>query len=147
MAAKVLKVKLWNDSEGVKWKRNVQEIDGEILCGTPTHLRGFPSRNSNTKVTVSQFTLLASTKKANPSFHASADPVKGKELYDRFVSQVRTLYTADKVKDGVFQAMMDVSLVNDGPVGIDFRCIDEAVISTFTDLSGNMADLRIPGDY
>jgi D-tyrosyl-tRNA(Tyr) deacylase len=33
MAAKVLKVKLWNDDEGGKWKKNVQEIEGEVLCG------------------------------------------------------------------------------------------------------------------
>lgn len=38
MASKVLKVKLWDDGEtGAKWKRNVQEIDGEVLCGTLTH--------------------------------------------------------------------------------------------------------------
>lgn len=33
MAAKVLKVKLWDDDQGGKWKKNVQEIDGEVLCG------------------------------------------------------------------------------------------------------------------
>ena len=77
---------------------------------------------------VSQFTLLASTKKGNkPDFHRSASATKGKELYDSFFSQVGSLYREDRVKDGVFQAMMDVGLVNDGPVGVDFRCIDEAV--------------------
>ena len=35
MASKVLKVKLWDDDSGVKWRKNVQEIDGEVLCGTP----------------------------------------------------------------------------------------------------------------
>ena len=77
---------------------------------------------------VSQFTLLASTKKGNkPDFHKSANAVKGKELYDTFFTQVRSLYREDRVKDGVFQAMMDVGLVNDGPVSVDYRCIDEAV--------------------
>lgn len=33
MASKVLKVKLWDDDAGTKWKKNVQEIDGEVLCG------------------------------------------------------------------------------------------------------------------
>ncbi|KAF2163700.1 hypothetical protein M409DRAFT_37206, partial [Zasmidium cellare ATCC 36951] len=111
MASKVLKVKLWDDGES-KWKKNVQEIDGDVLC-------------------VSQFTLLASTKKGNkPDFHKSAPAAKGKELYDSFIGQVRKLYREDKVKDGVFQAMMDVSLINDGPVGVDYRCEDEAVYSS-----------------
>lgn len=33
MASKVLKVKLWDSDEGVKWKKNVQEIEGDVLCG------------------------------------------------------------------------------------------------------------------
>ena len=33
MAAKVLKVKLWDDADGGKWKQNVQDIDGDVLCG------------------------------------------------------------------------------------------------------------------
>jgi len=79
-------------------------------------------------ITVSQFTLLASTKKGNkPDFHKSAPAAKGKELYDCFIGKVRSLYQEDRVKDGVFQAMMDVALVNDGPVGVDYRCEDEAV--------------------
>ena len=77
---------------------------------------------------VSQFTLLATTKKGNkPDFHRSAGAEKGKQLYDSFIGQVRSLYREDRVKDGVFQAMMDVGLVNDGPVGVDYRCEDEAV--------------------
>ena len=142
MASKVLKVKLWDDDQGGKWKKNVQEIDGEVLCGE--HEIAFSySPFSLTLHVVSQFTLLASTKKGNkPSFHASADAAKGKELYDLFFGQVRKLYREDRVKDGVFQAMMDVGLVNDGPVsdeqppqempttpciGLDFSSLDEEV--------------------
>ena len=77
---------------------------------------------------VSQFTLYGHIKKGNkPDFHKSALPAKGKELYDSFFKQVRTLYKEERVKDGIFGAMMDVGLINDGPVGVDFRCIDEAV--------------------
>ncbi|KAF2665322.1 putative aminoacyl-tRNA hydrolase [Microthyrium microscopicum] len=102
-ASKLLKVRLWDDFEDGKekrWQKSVQDVGGEILC-------------------VSQFTLLASTKKARPSFHASAEPAKGKELYTAFFKRVQELYEADKVKDGIFQAMMDVALINDGPVTLE----------------------------
>ena len=52
---------------------------------------------------------------------------KAKELYDMFFNKVQSLYDADKVKNGVFQAMMEVGLVNDGPVGVDYRSEDGAV--------------------
>ncbi|KAK0270001.1 D-tyrosyl-tRNA(Tyr) deacylase [Friedmanniomyces endolithicus] len=126
MASKVLKVKLWEDDQGSKWKKNVQEINGEVLC-------------------VSQFTLLASTKKGNkPDFHKSASAAKGKELYDHFLARVRFQYRHDRVKDGVFQAMMDVELVNDGPVGVDYRCIDEAVT---IEIEMNPAEMKNPTDF
>lgn len=65
--------------------------------------------------TVSQFTLLASTKKGNkPDFHGAAGGEKARELYDRFFLKVQELYESEKVKNGVFQAMMQVGLVNDG---------------------------------
>lgn len=77
---------------------------------------------------VSQFTLYASTKKGNkPDFHGAAGAEKGKELYDYFFSKVQELHGSGKVKNGVFQAMMDVSLVNDGPVGVDYQSLDGAV--------------------
>jgi D-tyrosyl-tRNA(Tyr) deacylase len=77
---------------------------------------------------VSQFTLLASVKKGNkPDFHKSANAEKAKELYEQFFNKVQALYQEDRVKDGVFQAMMDVALVNDGPVGVDYTCEDGAV--------------------
>ena len=59
-------------------------------------------------VTVSQFTLLASTKKGNkPNFHGAAGGEQAKELYDHFVAKVQELYDPEKVKNGVFQAMME----------------------------------------
>lgn len=139
MASKILKVKLWDDDEGKKWKRNVQEIEGEVLCGLSIFssdkkcsdsLQGSasPSYSRLIRVTVSQFTLLASTKKGNkPDFHKSAGPNQARELYDRFFSKVQALYKTERVKNGVFQAMMDVGLVNDGPVGVDYTCEDGAV--------------------
>ncbi|KAL1610083.1 D-tyrosyl-tRNA(Tyr) deacylase [Paraconiothyrium brasiliense] len=103
MPGKILKAKLWDDESTDppgKWKKNVVEIEGEVLC-------------------VSQFTLLASTKKGNkPSFHQSASGQKAKELYQAFFKKVQDAYQSEKVKDGLFAAMMDVALVNDGPVTI-----------------------------
>lgn len=66
---------------------------------------------------VSQFTLLASTKKGNkPDFHGAMGGDDARKLYEYFYSKVQEGYVAEKVKNGVFQAMMQVSLVNDGPV-------------------------------
>ena len=77
---------------------------------------------------VSQFTLLASTKKGSkPDFHGAANGEKAKELYDAFYSRIQELYEPTRVKNGVFKAMMQVGLVNDGPVGVDYRSDDGVV--------------------
>jgi D-tyrosyl-tRNA(Tyr) deacylase len=56
---------------------------------------------------VSQFTLLAVTKKGTkPDFHGALGGDKAKDLYQLFVDKVKQGYTAENVKDGVFQAMM-----------------------------------------
>ncbi|KAK6526291.1 D-tyrosyl-tRNA(Tyr) deacylase [Orbilia ellipsospora] len=103
MARKVLQMKFWDDEEGNKWKKNVMDIDGEVLC-------------------VSQFTLLANTRKGSkPDFHGAMAPDRAKILYDDFFSQVQQGYHVEKVKNGVFQAMMQVALVNDGPVTLELN--------------------------
>ncbi|KAG0652259.1 41 kDa peptidyl-prolyl cis-trans isomerase [Hyphodiscus hymeniophilus] len=90
-------MKIWDDEEGGRWKRDVKMISGEVLC-------------------VSQFTLLANTKKGSkPDFHGALGGDQAKELYRHFVSKVQEGYKPDRVKDGLFQAMMEVALVNDGP--------------------------------
>ncbi|KAI6092148.1 D-Tyr tRNAtyr deacylase-like domain-containing protein [Hypoxylon rubiginosum] len=101
LAAKVLKMKLWDDDAGGRWRRSVMDISGEVLC-------------------VSQFTLLASTKKGNkPDFHGAMGGEEAKRLYQYFFDQIQQGYAADKVKNGVFQAMMEVALINDGPVTLE----------------------------
>ncbi|CCD55101.1 hypothetical protein BofuT4_P159220.1 [Botrytis cinerea T4] len=101
LAAKVLKMRLWDDENGGRWKHNVQDIQGEVLC-------------------VSQFTLLASTKKGSkPDFHGALGGDLARELYQLFVTKVQQGYASERVKDGVFQAMMEVALVNDGPVTLE----------------------------
>ncbi|KAL9590552.1 MAG: hypothetical protein Q9203_000669 [Teloschistes exilis] len=125
MAAKVLKLKMWPDEAGGTWKRSVQDIKGEVLC-------------------VSQFTLLASTKKTKPDFHGAAGGEQARDLYDRFVAKVQELYEPERVKNGVFAAMMQgtdvkasiekpanwrktVNLQNDGPVSVDYQSHDAEV--------------------
>lgn len=106
MASKILKMRLWPDDADGQWKRNVQDIEGEVLC-------------------VSQFTLYASTRKGNkPDFHGAAKPDIAKELYDHFVATIQRSYEQTRVKDGVFQAMMQVALVNDGPVTLQMDTED-----------------------
>ncbi|KAK6076145.1 d-tyrosyl-trna deacylase [Seiridium cupressi] len=103
LANKVLKMKLWDDENGGRWKKSVQDIGGEVLC-------------------VSQFTLLASTKKGSkPDFHGAMGGEEAKRLYQYFFEKVQQNYHADKVQDGVFQAMMEVALVNDGPVTLELN--------------------------
>ncbi|PWN87404.1 D-tyrosyl-tRNA deacylase [Acaromyces ingoldii] len=85
---------------GKPWKRNVMEIQGEILC-------------------ISQFTLHARlTKGTKPDFHKSMGGAQAKELYDELLAKLRTQYVAERVKDGAFGEMMQCSLTNDGPVTI-----------------------------
>ncbi|KAK9585804.1 D-tyrosyl-tRNA(Tyr) deacylase [Aspergillus fumigatus] len=106
---RVLKAKLWPAEEGGQWKRNVQDIEGEVLC-------------------VSQFTLYGQLKKGSkPDFHDAADAETARKLYEYFFRRLGEAYKPDRVKNGVFQAMMDVELKNDGPVGVDYRSEDAAV--------------------
>ncbi|PQK13950.1 hypothetical protein BB8028_0004g08810 [Beauveria bassiana] len=103
MANKVLRMKLWDDDSGGRWKKSVTDINGEVLC-------------------VSQFTLLAKTTKGTkPDFHGAANPEEARRLYQYFVQKVQAGYQADRVKDGRFQAMMEVSLINDGPVTLELN--------------------------
>ena len=108
------------------------DIEGEVLCGM--HL-AHSLKAAYLILPVSQFTLLAETKKGNkPDFRRAAKPEVARELYQHFLEKIKAFYSPDKVKDGLFQAMMEVKLVNDGPVGVDYCSLESAVISRSSSL-------------
>lgn len=83
---------------------------------------GAPVESNGASSLVSQFTLLAQTKKGSkPDFHGAMGGEEAKRLYQYFVQKVKDGYESERVKDGVFQAMMEVALVNDGPVSLPLR--------------------------
>lgn len=99
--------------------------DVTYLIKKITQLRVFPSERTSMDVSlqdahgdlliVSQFTLCGSTKKGRrPDFSRAATPEKAQELYDFFIEQCAMM--VPNVQSGEFGAMMDVHLVNDGPV-------------------------------
>lgn len=97
LARKILGLRIFNDGNG-KMNRNVQEIEGALLV-------------------VSQFTLYGDCRKGmRPSFSQAAPPEIAIKLYNYFVQQ--TSAAGIRVKTGIFQASMRVSLVNDGPVTV-----------------------------
>ena len=101
------------------------EADADYLADKITHLRIFQDRagkmnrslvdTGGEMLVVSQFTLLGDCRKGRrPSFVQAAEPEKAKRLYDCFVNRIRL--NGISAATGQFQAMMAVSLVNDGPV-------------------------------
>lgn len=99
LAAKICSMRIFSDADG-KMNLDLQQINGGLLI-------------------VSQFTLHASTKKGNrPSFIRAARPEHAEPLYEAFLSACRERLPGQAVGSGVFGAMMEVDLVNDGPVTI-----------------------------
>jgi D-tyrosyl-tRNA(Tyr) deacylase len=95
LAAKVVNLRIFEDDRG-KMNRSLIDVGGQMLV-------------------VSQFTLLGDCRKGRrPSFIKAAEPDLAERLYRHFVDQVKTLGV--DVQTGRFGAMMQVNIVNDGPV-------------------------------
>ena len=95
LVSKIIHLRIFKDSEQ-KFNLSLVDVKGEMMV-------------------VSQFTLLGDCRKGRrPSFTDAALPEKAKELYEYFISSVAK--NNIPVASGEFQAMMDVHLVNDGPV-------------------------------
>jgi D-tyrosyl-tRNA(Tyr) deacylase len=98
LCPKIANLRIFNDSEGIM-NRSLLEVNGEILI-------------------ISQFTLHASTKKGNrPSYIRAARPEVAISLYEKFIAGMEMIL-GKRAETGRFGAMMEVALVNDGPVTI-----------------------------
>lgn len=96
LCSKISKLRIFDDLDGIM-NLSVVDVEGELLV-------------------VSQFTLHASTKKGNrPSYIRAAPPEHAIPLYEAFVNELKEV-SGRPVLTGEFGAMMDVALVNDGPV-------------------------------
>jgi D-tyrosyl-tRNA(Tyr) deacylase len=97
LAAKIVALRIFDDADG-KMNRSVKDVDGGVLV-------------------ISQFTLYGDVRRGlRPSWIEAAAPEAAKPLYEFFIARVRELLT--EVAAGSFRSVMQVELVNDGPVTI-----------------------------
>ena len=98
VAAKVREIRVFENEQGKPMDRSVADVGGSVLV-------------------VSQFTLYGDVRRGRrPSFDAAAPPATARGIYESFVRELRSMGLP--VSTGEFQAMMQVELVNDGPVTI-----------------------------
>jgi D-tyrosyl-tRNA(Tyr) deacylase len=99
VADKCCSLRIFEDDED-KMNRSVKDVGGEILI-------------------ISQFTLYGETSKGNrPSFIDAARPDEAIPLYEKFIVRIKENIGIDQVKAGLFGAMMDIQLINYGPVTV-----------------------------
>jgi D-tyrosyl-tRNA(Tyr) deacylase len=99
LADKCTNLRVFED-ENEKMNLSLKDIDGEVLV-------------------ISQFTLYGDAQKGNrPSFVLAAKPETAIPLYEKFLKRMKENLGIEKVKEGIFGAMMEVKIINDGPVTI-----------------------------
>ena len=99
VADKCSGIRIFQD-ENEKMNLSLKDIDGEVLI-------------------ISQFTLYGDARRGNrPSYTDAAKPEVAIPLYEKFVNRLKLNLGASKVKTGIFGAMMEVKIINDGPVTI-----------------------------
>lgn len=99
IADKCCNLRIFED-ENEKMNLSIKDVNGEALI-------------------ISQFTLYGDARKGNrPSFIEAARPGEAIPLYDKFIEKVKQNLGESKVKTGIFGAMMEVKIINDGPVTI-----------------------------
>ncbi|XP_025103869.1 D-aminoacyl-tRNA deacylase-like [Pomacea canaliculata] len=96
---KILNFRLFDDDQGKRWAKSVQDKNFEVLC-------------------ISQFTLCFTMKGNKPDYHEAMGPEQSQEFYNNILDQLRAAYKPEKIKDGQFGAYMQVHIQNDGPVTI-----------------------------
>jgi len=97
LASKIVSLRIFDDDDG-KMNRSVKDIDGGMLV-------------------ISQFTLYGDVRRGlRPSWIEAAEPEVARLLYEFFIAQARKLLT--EVASGSFRSLMQVELINDGPVTI-----------------------------
>lgn len=105
LSQKIVNMRIFNDEKGLM-NKSLMDVNGSILL-------------------ISQFTLMANTKKGNrPSFIRASKPDQAIPLYEEMINNLSTLL-GKKVETGIFGADMQIELINDGPVTIMMNTKDK----------------------
>ncbi|KAL9185212.1 hypothetical protein ACHAXT_002989 [Thalassiosira profunda] len=116
-AKKLLAVKMWENGNGAPWRQHVKQKGYEILC-------------------VSQFTLYGTLSKKNqPDYKLAMKAQQANDMYNQFLDMLREGYDREKIFDGKFGEMMDVALVNDGPVTLVIDSREDALRKQMSSMS------------
>ena len=99
LAQRCSALRIFDDTEG-RMNLSFKDVNGKVIV-------------------VSQFTLYGDTRKGNrPSYTEAAPPLVAEPLYDFFVKKLKEILGEQNVDAGIFRAMMEIELVNDGPVTV-----------------------------